>query len=140
MPKQIDELNNVLRDNGYRLTSARRVILEALVGHSAPVSADGLVELVRSGTDPGIGRMTIYRTLDLLSQLRLIRAVHQGSGAAHYVLMDDGHHHLTCTGCGATIEVNEWDVKPLEQLVGERFKFHVTGHLLEFYGRCETCQ
>jgi Fur family ferric uptake transcriptional regulator len=133
-------LDDALHRNGLRITPARRAIFSALVKSGGHVTADDLVDIVRERAGP-IGRMTVYRTLDLLNGLGLIRAVYQGTGAAHYVLMNDGHHHhLTCTGCGTVIELQECQLESVEQQVGERFNFRVTGHLVEIYGKCESCQ
>jgi len=140
MAEKSGGLSDTLRRNGYRLTAARRAILLALVDSGGHITADGLVDIVRRESQT-IGRMTVYRTLDLLSQLGLIRAVYQGTGAAHYVLMEDGHHHhLACTGCGLVIEVEECVVDSLAQRVDSRFNFQVEGHFLEIYGKCERCQ
>ncbi|HEX6387456.1 MAG TPA: Fur family transcriptional regulator [Anaerolineae bacterium] len=140
MTDQAKELGNVLQQSGYRLTSARQAILEVLVASGGHVSADELAERVREQT-PGTGRMTVYRTLDLLSELGLIRPVYQGTGAAHYILLDDGHHHhLICSNCDRVIEFDECILQEIEQVIGNRFNFQVQGHLLEFYGRCQGCQ
>lgn len=88
-------LSRRLREQGYRVTGARRAILEALVGSRGHVSADELAALVNERA-PRVGRMTVYRTLELLQQLGLVRAIYLGSGAAHYVLLETG---TTTTWC-----------------------------------------
>ena len=83
---------------------------------------------------------TVYRTLDLLGELGLLRPVYQGTGAAHYVLLLDGHHHhLVCSRCRRVIEFDECALAELAETVGRRYGFAVEGHLLEFYGRCSQC-
>lgn len=140
MPDKFHHLGNALRQNGYRLTAARRAILQVLVESGGHVSADDLVELVRE-TESGVGRMTVYRTLDLLHELSLIRPVYQGTGAAHYVLMEDGHHHhLVCTGCQQVFEFDDCVAQEIGRVLSNRFNFQIEGHLLEFYGRCPDCR
>lgn len=140
MNEQIGLLCEALETKGYRLTSARREILSVLINSGGHVSADELAEMVQTQS-PGIGRMTVYRTLDLLSELGLIRPVYQGTGAAHYILMHNGHHHhLVCAGCAKVIEFEECVLAEIERVIGERFNFRVQGHLVEFYGRCADCQ
>lgn len=140
MNEKVTALGSALAARGHRLTRARLAILETLVGTGGHVTADELAERVRVDY-PHVGRMTVYRTLDLLTELALVRPIYQGTGAAHYVLMLDGHHHhLICLGCGAVIEFEECMAGRLEALVAERFQFAITGHLLEFYGRCEACE
>jgi Fur family ferric uptake transcriptional regulator len=129
-----------LHQHGYRLTPARQAVIHTLLATGGHLSADTLAEAVRE-TAPQVGRMTVYRTLDLLSNLGLVRPVYQGTGAAHYILVDNGHHHhLVCSGCNAVIEFDECVLAEIERVVGERFQFEVWGHLVEFYGRCQQCR
>lgn len=141
MSEQVKEITNVLVAEGYRLTAARKAILETFVNDGGHCSADSLADAVQKKM-PGIGRMTVYRTLDLLCQLGLARPVYQGSGAAHYVLMQSGHHHhLICSGCGQVFEFDDCVLEKLtEEMIGERFDFQVQGHLLEIHGQCRQCQ
>jgi Fur family ferric uptake transcriptional regulator len=140
MSKEYAAFERALQQHGYRLTRPRRAVVEALLASGGHVSADELVVVVHEYA-PNVGRMTVYRTLELLAELGLIRPVYLGSGAAHYVLLEGGHHHhLVCTGCARVIEFDDCGLKEMEQLVAERFQFMVQGHLLEFYGRCQSCQ
>ena len=140
MTEQFVVLSEALQAKGYRLTVARRAILQVLAGCGGHVTADDLAAMVRAEA-PGVGRMTVYRTLDLLSELGLIRPVYQGTGAAHYILMDDGHHHhLVCSACHQVIEFDDCVLGEIEQLICSRFGFEVQSHLLELYGRCPDCQ
>ena len=133
-------LEGALQARGYRLTAARRAILAALAESGGHVTADELAALVRRDA-PRVGRMTVYRTLDLLCDLGLLRPVFQGGGAARYILLHDGHHHhLVCSGCGRVVEFNECALGDLIEAVSRRFAFQVDGHLLEFYGRCAACR
>ncbi len=133
-------LSAALQEQGYRLTASRRAILQVLTSSGGHVTADDLAALVREKA-PGVGRMTVYRTLDLLSGLGLIRPVYQGTGAAHYILMDAGHHHhLVCSVCHKVIEFDDCVLSEIEQMVCGRFQFQIESHLLEVYGRCPDCQ
>lgn len=137
---RLADIQVALRQKGYRLTSSRQKIVQALLNCGGHITADGLLEVVRE-IDQTVGRMTVYRTLELLSELGLIRPVYQGTGAAHYILLDEGHHHhLICSGCAAVIEFDECDLQDVGELLAERFNFAVEGHLVEFYGRCQNCQ
>lgn len=134
------DLHQALAARGYRVTAARRVILDTLAGSGGHLTADELTDLVRARST-GIGRMTVYRTLDLLCGLGLLRPVYQGSGAAHYILMQDGHHHhLVCTDCSRVIEFEECALGDLPARIAGRFGFRVAGHLLELYGVCADCE
>ena len=133
------QLSRTLSDNGYRMTAARRAILEAFVACHGHITADDLVDVVHQNA-PNVGRMTVYRTLDIMCQLNLIHPVYQGTGAAHFVLLHDGHHHhLICSNCDKVIEFDECMVAEIETAVSQKFNFTVQGHLLEFYGLCADC-
>ena len=140
LDEKVNEIQVALKEKGYRLTSSRQKIVRALLGCGGHVTADGLLEEVHE-IDTTVGRMTVYRTLELLSELGLIRPVYQGTGAAHYILLDGGHHHhLICSGCDAVIEFEECGLQEVGKLLAERFDFAIEGHLVEFYGRCQNCQ
>lgn len=133
------DLAQALDARGYRLTAARRVILDTLMESGGHLTADELTDLARQRST-AIGRMTVYRTLDLLCDLGLLRPVYQGTGAAHYILMQDGHHHhLVCNNCSRVFEFDECMLDELPEQVAQRFGFEVRGHLLELYGMCANC-
>jgi Fur family ferric uptake transcriptional regulator len=137
---KLDSFQAALKQKGYRLTRSRHKIVQALLSCGGHITADGLLEVVHE-IDKSVGRMTVYRTLELLSELGLIRPVYQGTGAAHYILLDAGHHHhLVCSSCDAVIEFEECGLQEVGVLLAERFNFAVEGHLVEFYGRCQNCQ
>ena len=140
MDDQLTQLSAALAAQGYRITASRRAILAALVGSGGHISADDLVERVHEEA-ANVGRMTVYRTLDLLCHLNLIRPVYQGTGAAHFILLHQGHHHhLICGSCDRVIEFDDCMLAEIEEVVGRRFNFEVQGHLLEFYGLCAQCR
>lgn len=140
MEEQINAFTKTLTQNGHRLTAARKTIIATLVASGGHLSADDLVVRVRAAA-PQVGRMTVYRTLDLLSSLGLIRPIYQGTGAAHYILMTDGsHHHLICNGCGLVIEFDHCLNRDVGAALSAQFNFQIYSHLLEFHGLCAGCQ
>jgi Fur family transcriptional regulator, ferric uptake regulator len=139
MNTQVEKIQAVLVQHGYRLTIARQAIIAALVGCEGHITADGLARHVRENT-PEVGRMTVYRTLDLLCELGIVRPIYQGTGAAHFVLMaNGGHQHLICTRCHGVIEFDDCLTTGMAQQLADQFNFHVSGHLLELHGLCENC-
>ncbi len=139
MHDQLDSITEVLLSNGYRLTEARRAIVKSLLTSNGHLSADELVDVVRQEA-PRVGRMTVYRTLELLTDLSLIRPVYQGSAAAQYILLEEGHHHhIVCSGCNDVIEFDHCSFLEIEESIRIKYGFHVKGHLLEIYGQCQKC-
>ncbi len=133
-------MGRAMQAEGYRLTQSRQDILETLVTTGGHLSADDLSDQVRAA-HPNVGRMTVYRTLDLLVELGLVRPIYQGTGAAHFVLMPDGHHHhLVCSDCGLVVEFENCTIGVMEKELSERYGFELSGHLVEFFGRCRDCR
>lgn len=140
MTNQVEIMRSALENNSFRLTGARRAIIETLVRCDGHITADDLALKVQASV-PHVGRMTVYRTLDLLSELGVIRPIYQGTGAAHYVLMTEGsHHHLICNHCHQVIEFDHCSADELISQLAEQFRFQVSSHLLELHGLCENCQ
>lgn len=136
----LQETLDTLQAQGFRLTQARRTILDTLIQAGGHLSADDLAEQVHA-IEPRIGRMTVYRTLELLCELGVVRPIYQGTGAAHYIFLHEGHHHhLICNQCHQVIEFDDCAIGEIAQLIGQRFNFQLQGHLLEFYGLCADCQ
>ncbi len=129
-----------LAESGYRLTQSRRAIVQALVACGGHITADDLTIKVHEMA-PMVGRMSVYRTLELLCELGLARPIYQGTGAAHYILLDGGsHHHLICNRCGLVIEFDHCAADEVGQTLSARFNFQIQSHLLEFHGICTDCQ
>ncbi len=139
MDAEAERILNIVEQSGYRRTAARLAIIDGLVNSAGHITADDLADKVRQQA-PHVGRMTVYRTLDLLCELGLVRPIYQGTGAAHYILMAKGsHHHLICNRCHDVIEFDECSAAPLMEQVAKQFNFHVSSHLLELHGLCKDC-
>ncbi len=140
MSDLVEHISGIVVEHGNRMTASRRAILETLVQSEGHITADHLAERVHA-TAPQVGRMTVYRTLELLSRLGVVRPIYLGTGAAHYVLMTDGsHHHLICSQCHAVIEFDSCTAGEMTQQLADRFDFQVSSHLLELYGLCPNCR
>jgi Fur family ferric uptake transcriptional regulator len=119
-----------LRGRGYKATPQRL----AVVGALAAGQHQSLAEIRERC--PGVGLVTIYRTLDLFSEIGVVRRLDLGSGA-RYELAEDHHHHLICECCGA---VSEFERCPLDLRSLKGMDFEIGSHTLEIYGRCADCR
>jgi Fur family ferric uptake transcriptional regulator len=121
-----------IRGCGYKATPQRLAVLAAVAAEQHQ-SLEG----IRSRC-PGVGLVTVYRALDLLSELGLVRRLDLGAGP-RYELAEDHHHHLICEGCGGITEFEQCpvDLQDLPQLGGD---FEVRAHSLEVYGTCSACR
>lgn len=130
-----------LRDAGYKLTNARLLVLDVLEQNHGHMTSTEVVEAV-AARDPAIGRASVFRTLDLLTQLALVRPTYVDSSMSpQYVMMPDGHHHhIICMNCHQVIEFQDCGLSDLAKRLEAEFNVKLTGHLLEFYGLCAHCQ
>lgn len=127
-----------LRRAGQRVTPQRLVILGALLpgGHLA---ADDVFARVEAQL-PGVNRSTVYRTLDLYSELGLVSVTDLGGGARQYELLDQPHHHLICHRCGAATEMDDALVEPMREAIRARYGFAPRVEHLALFGFCDECQ
>jgi len=127
-----------LRAGGYRLTPQRQLVLESVgeLGHGTPEEIAASVRRTASG----VNISTVYRTLELLEQIGLVRHTHLGHGAPTFsVATDDDHVHLVCRDCGGVEEADpELLTGVVERLVAERGFSVDVGHFAVF-GRCRAC-
>ncbi len=137
-PGRLDRILDRLRENGGRMTPARRALVTALVEAEGHVTADDLAELVQR-SHPDVHRSTIYRTLDALEDLDVVDHVHLGHGRAVYHLLDDPHQHLVCEVCGAVIEVPDHLFAPLAARLAEGYGFTLRPNHFAVLGRCASC-
>ena len=134
-------LESTLRQHGYRVTPQRRAVLNVIAINRDHLAPADIYERVRRER-PGIGLVTIYRTLDMLDKLGLICEVHSAGSCRSYVLRrpSEHHHHLVCSYCGTVADFTDCDLTELEQRLCRETGFEIEGHLLEFSGCCRNCR
>ncbi len=121
-----------IRGWGYKATPQRLAVLRAL----AAEQHQSMGELRRRC--PRVGVVTMYRTLDLLTELGIVRRLDLGDGA-RYELAEDHHHHMICESCGDISEFEECPLDP-ERVSLTSSEFEVRSHSIEVYGRCAECR
>lgn len=94
-----ERLSAVLRERGQRVTPQRLVIARAVAGSDRHVTAEAVFEEVRDRL-PGISLPTVYATLELLEELRIVRRVATHGGTIVYDSRREPHDHLVCRVCG----------------------------------------
>jgi Fur family ferric uptake transcriptional regulator len=136
-----NKIAGILRENGYKLTPQRHVILKVIAGSHDHLTPEAIYEKVQK-ENPDIGLVTVYRTLDLLSELNLVCRVHAVDGCRSYMMRrpSEHHHHLVCSQCGKVVDFTGCFLNDLEEKLAQDTKFNINGHLLEFYGLCPECR
>ena len=146
---KILELHASLRKKQLRITQPRKLILDLLAATGQHVSADEVYVQVHKA-HPNIGLTTVYRTLDLLEEMGIVTRLHFGDGRNRFELIDNPtkpvhHHHLVCTDCKRVIDYSDFVdeevllLKKVEKELSKKHNFHITGHTIQFYGKCSRC-
>lgn len=133
-----------LHESGFKLTPQREATLLVLLENEKDhMSAEEIYFLVKQKNSE-IGLATVYRTLEILTDLKIVDKVSFNDGLARYDLRKEGaqhfHHHLLCLECGNIEEIEEDLLLGVEQIVEDRFHFLVKDHRLTFHGVCNECQ
>jgi Fur family ferric uptake transcriptional regulator len=130
-----------LNQEGLRLTHPRRVVISVLEDARVPLSPQTIHQRSLDAHEE-IGLISVYRTLDMLTDLGLVRRVHGHDECQGYVLASPGHHHhMVCRNCAAAVEFSGIDdLSSLIDHIEEETGFVVNEHLLQFSGLCPQCQ
>src|SRR5262245_58363667 len=132
------EIDGELRARGYRLTARRLMVVETLARHSGHMTVDEILADIRL-RHPSTNKTTVYRTLELLSELGMVAITDLGSGRLEYELADRPHHHLICEKCGARIEVEDRFLEPLRASLWEQYGFYTNLDHFALFGVCPDC-
>lgn len=134
----VEDVLALVRQGGGRVTTSRRLLVEALFGSEDHLTAEDLTAIVqRRARD--VAASTIYRNLDELEKLGVVVHSHLGHGPATYHLASTAHGHLVCEECGATIEAPAALFSGLSRNAMTRFGFRIDPHHFAVIGRCEAC-
>jgi Fur family ferric uptake transcriptional regulator len=137
----LETLRQRLRQDGSRLTRPRRAVAHVMAEAESVLTPEDVHARAASAC-PGIGLVTVYRTLDLLAELGYVSRVHLEANCHGYARRDLDHgHHVICRRCQTVVEFpGTEDLSPLVRRVARRTGFRVEGHLLELVGLCPSCQ
>lgn len=144
MENRLGKIKKQLHSSSYKLTPQREATVRVLLEHEEDhLSAEDVYLLVKEKS-PEIGLATVYRTLELLTELKIVDKINFGDGVSRYDLRQEGaahfHHHLVCIECGSVEEIQEDLLGDVEEIVEEKWNFQIKDHRLTFHGVCRTCQ
>ncbi len=157
---EVGDLLAALTQAGYHNTRARRAVLQALVDARGQATPNELLALGRE-VHGELGLVTVYRTLDILSELGLVRKLHLQHGCHTYAvspaaMQAAGHvpdetlqpaeppvqhaHHVICQQCQRAVEFAGCDIAAVVAQVEAQTGYRVRDHWLEMFGICPECQ
>lgn len=132
-------LETACRREGIPVTVQRRVIFSALVARNDHPTVDQIFAEVKDRI-PGVSRTTVYRTLETLVRLRLVRRTHHFAASARYDGNMEQHHHLVCSACGKVVDLQDpaMTVSPMPD--ARRNGFTLVDYSVYFEGLCSECK
>jgi len=130
-----------LAQAGHRASGPRGEVIDAIADLGCSVNAREIADLLRE-RDSGVGLASIYRALELLDRLGLVKRFELGEGSARYEPASPSghhHHHIVCDSCG---KVEPFEDEALEKSIhrlSERADFNVAAHDVTLHGECPAC-
>jgi Fe2+ or Zn2+ uptake regulation protein len=140
-PLPVDDLDgavDALRASGLRVSAARRLMLEALFAAGGPVSADAIAGGL-DGCVPRSDLASVYRGLEALEQIGLVRHVHLGHGPGLYALATRGREYLVCESCGDVQAARPEQLDSTREAIRGAFGFRASFRHFPLVGLCASC-
>ncbi|GAA0069483.1 transcriptional repressor [Clostridium sardiniense] len=139
----MQELKEDLKKKGYKLTPQRRAIVDTIIKNEGKhLTAEEIYDEVKKDC-PEIGLATVYRTVLLLEEVKLLSRLDLSDGCSRYEIIhqdeEHRHHHLICNQCNKVFEVEEDLLDELEQRIETKYGFKIQDHSVKFFGICEEC-
>jgi Fur family transcriptional regulator, ferric uptake regulator len=132
--RDIDDVAAALRRSGSRLTTPRRLVLEALF------AARGLVSAEQIAAGHRLDLTSVYRNLEKLEELGVVRHVHVGHGPSVYGLIGEGEREfLVCERCGTVVAVEPEQLDRVRAVIREEFGHEARFTHFPIHGRCADC-
>lgn len=129
-----------LNSRGYHLTPARKAVVDVFKDGDKVMTPTELFFLARR-INPGIGLVTVYRTIERLEELGLVQRVFFEEGGFGYYPRNNSHEHLLiCRDCHRVEEFSGDDLGNLMQQVETQSGFEISDHILQFTGLCSHCR
>lgn len=131
-----------LETAGFRRGGARRAVIEVLSAEPCAISAIEIEDRLRRRRRP-VGRASVYRVLEQLTELDLVHKLDLGSETARYERVDPGgdhHHHMVCDRCGRVLPFHDAALERAVTKVTGDASFEVRDHEIVLHGACESCR
>lgn len=136
--QQIEELVNSLREEGFRITPQRIAIVEYLLKTDDHPSAEHIHKIVQKKY-PMVSLSTVYKTLDLLREKKLVNEI-KVEGEARFDAHTDEHINLVCMNCGKIDDIDEDSLREIQTKVARKSKYVILKSNFELFGYCNNCK
>ena len=127
-----------MREQGFRVTPQRLLLLDAICEGNGHTTFDEIYERVKSKA-PGINQATVYRSLDFLCELRLVVSADIEGHTVYEIAGETPHHHLVCRNCGAVQDLADFHFEELQSHLLEEYGFKTNLDHMVVNGLCAEC-
>ncbi len=136
-------LKKMLSEKGFRMTSQRESVIKTVQDcEGEHLTVEEIYAHVKADC-PDIGIATVYRTIQLLSDIGYMTGDYLGDHTVRYEINHEeeshNHHHLVCLSCGAIIETKNDLMNAIETLIQDQYGFDIVDHRIQFLGYCKKC-
>jgi len=138
----LQDFKVLLKNNNLKFTIQREVILECLYNSDEHLTPESLHNILQKKySDLKIGIATVYRTLSLLEDSKMVTSLSFGAQGKKYELGAKDHHdHLICTTCGKITEFVDEQIENKQHQIADKLGFKMLDHSMQIYGICQDCQ
>lgn len=127
-----------LRSAGYKATPQRLLIYEVLASTREHPTAESIYNIIHP-THPNISFATVYKALDVLSDIGVVRRLNTGEVSTRFDVAGQPHSHAQCLKCGKVFDVYNLSADVLENQVAAQIGMNVKNHEFYFFGICNGC-
>ena len=136
--QQLDHVITLLRDEGFRITPQRTAIVDYLLKTDDHPSAELIHKVVRKRY-PMVSLSTVYKTLDLLREKKMVNEI-EVDGESRFDAHTDEHINLVCLRCGKIEDVDEDTLKEIQSRAAKKSKYVILKSSFELIGYCSNCK
>ncbi len=140
--KLLEEFKTLLKANNLKFTTQRESVFKTLFEYDKHFTPEDLYNLVKKRfPNSNIGMTTVYRTLNLLEENKLVTSISFGIAGKKYEFGHKSHHdHLICEVCGKIEEFEDETIEKLQEKIAKMRGFKMTEHVMQLFGICKECQ
>jgi len=138
----LEEFKTLLKENNLKFTTQRESVFKTLFEYDKHFSPEDLYNLLKKKhPNSNIGMTTVYRTLNLLEENKLVTSISFGIAGKKYEFGYKSHHdHLICEACGKIEEFEDETIEKLQEKIAKMRGFKMTEHVMQLFGICKECQ
>lgn len=136
--QQVEEIVSTLHEGGLRITPQRIAIVEYLLKTDEHPSAEHIHKVIQKQY-PMVSRSTVYKTLELLKNEKLVNEIEVGHESRYDAHTED-HLNLVCLKCGKIEDLDDDSLKEIQTKASRKSKYRILKGVYELFGYCENCK